>query len=154
AIGVDGDCEWSRGSDGIVDAVHDVPVDQVRRLRVADVVEGIRIAIDATTAGEEQSVAPAFELQNRAGSGQPARAGRRDGGRIVESLEDTVVGEVNSVSGLGQPKVGDVVVDRGAERVVGIVAGPESVAELRSGKSGGTGDVALQDLLFINNLQW
>src|SRR5215472_14393472 len=61
ALGVDVNSSRESRSDGVINSVDHRPVNQVYRFRVADVVERVRVGIDAVAAGEEQSEAAAFQ---------------------------------------------------------------------------------------------
>ncbi len=114
--------------------------------------EGIGVGVDAVAAGVQQAVAPVLEPDDAAGGGQPARAGDRHGGRVVQPFQRPGIGEVHAVGGGGQAQVGDVVVGRQAA-VRRIVAGPGGGALLRGGQGGGAAVVAVEDLLLVDHLQ-
>ena len=125
------DRERRRGNDGIVDSVDHLPVDQVRGLRVADVVERVRVSIDAAAAGEKQTRTCRLRASESFRRSEPARACGGYVGGIVQALQRPVILEGNAVGGLGQPQIRDVVVHRGAERIGGVVVRPKRVALLR-----------------------
>src|SRR5580704_8314363 len=128
-------------------------MEQVAGLGVADVLERVRVSADAAATREEQAVSSAFQIHKSSGGCQPARAGGGNIGGIVQTLEDAVVLEVDSIRCLRKPEVRDVIIHPGAKGIGGVIVRPESVALLRHRECGAPGVVAAEDFLLVDNLQ-
>src|SRR3984893_10655287 len=115
--------------------------------------ERVRIAVDTVAARKQETVAAMLQLQDAVGGREPSRPGHRQGRGIVKTLQRAQIREVDTIGSRRQPEERDVVVSDCPKSVGGVVVRPSGVLGALVHRREGSGQVAIESLLLIDNLE-